>query len=205
MKITRAVVSNIFLKGGEDHYNQGSGSKHSIKGTVDLWEGHSLSNETGVYSGYLYTTKAVKVIEDFAKATAEKVERNETPPTGLFLYLPWHNTHTPLECPEEWMYPAYYNNSDPSRMTYNGMAHILDDGVGNVTTALKTAGLWDDAILVSGRVVQPVAHTTSYSDGSASSSALTMAGGLTRLAHRTTRSVDRRLQTLKVLFCFVSF
>ena len=28
-------------------------------------------------------------------------------------YLAWHNTHTPLECPEEWMYPSlpsYHNN-----------------------------------------------------------------------------------------------
>jgi arylsulfatase A-like enzyme len=136
-----------FLKGGEDHYNQGSGSKHGIPGTVDLWSGHALSNETGVYSGYLYATKAVDVIEKFASDTEAQVARGETPATGLFLYLAWHNTHTPLECPDEWMYPAYYNNSFKARMTYNCMSRILDDGVGNVTSALKKAGLWDDALL----------------------------------------------------------
>jgi hypothetical protein len=38
---------------------------------------------------------------------------------GLFMYLAWHNTHTPLECPQEWEYPSWppYNNSHASRMT----------------------------------------------------------------------------------------
>jgi hypothetical protein len=41
-----------FLKGGEDHYTQGSGSADGEgSGTVDLWDGHSLSNSTGIYSG----------------------------------------------------------------------------------------------------------------------------------------------------------
>ena len=42
-----------FLKGGEDHYSQGSGSANGEgPGTIDLWEGHALSNRTGIYSGY---------------------------------------------------------------------------------------------------------------------------------------------------------
>ena len=44
------------------------------------------------------------------------------------MYLAWHNTHSPLECPAEWMYPNYYNDSSSSRQTYNCMARILDDG-----------------------------------------------------------------------------
>jgi arylsulfatase I/J len=148
LPINRGFDSHFgFLKGGEDHYNQGSGSMHGIKGTVDLWSGHALSNETGVYSGYLYSTKAVQVIEKFASDTRDQVARGETPATGLFMYLAWHNTHLPLECPAEWMYPAYYNNSFPARMTYNCMSRILDDGIGNVTVALKEAGLWDDTLL----------------------------------------------------------
>ena len=156
-----------FLKGGEDHYSQGSGDNHfpGQEGTVDLWSGHALSNETGIYSGYLYADKAVGVIERFA-ATQQRpevgIERDadadrsasegDTPrdavdtdavdtstdytstaytstagghsaaaPTGLFMYLAWHNTHTPLECPAEWMFPSLpaYNNSYGPRMTYN--------------------------------------------------------------------------------------
>ena len=134
------------LPAGEDHYTQGSGSQHGIPGTVDLWGGHELSNETGIYSGYLYATKAVKVIEDFAagmkkakeqaagqqatkQATKQAQAQVQAPAyTGLFLYLAWHNTHTPLECPSEYMYPAHYNNTFKPRMVYNCMTHILDDG-----------------------------------------------------------------------------
>ena len=32
-----------FLKGGEDHYTQGSGSTHGEGKTVDLWDGHGRS------------------------------------------------------------------------------------------------------------------------------------------------------------------
>ena len=130
-----------FLKGGEDHYTQGSGSKHGEKNTLDLWDGHGLSNETGVYSGYLYAQKAVDTIERFASTN--------TTASGLYLYLAWHNTHTPLECPDEYRYPSWpsFHNSDPHRMTYNCMSRILDDGMSNVTRALKRTGLWDDTLL----------------------------------------------------------
>ena len=79
---------------GEDHYTQGSGSTHGEGKTVDLWDGHTLSNMTGIYSGYLYTHKAVEVIANYSTATAAAGAVHG----GLFVYLAWHNTHTPLEC-----------------------------------------------------------------------------------------------------------
>ena len=44
---------------------------------------------SGIYSGYLYAHKAVQTIVNISQFKEEK----------LFLYLAWHNTHTPLECP----------------------------------------------------------------------------------------------------------
>jgi hypothetical protein len=60
---------------------------------------------------------------------------------------------TPLECPEEWMYPPLpsYHNNNSERNTYNCMARVLDDGIGNVTKALKAAGpngLWDETLML---------------------------------------------------------
>jgi leishmanolysin-like peptidase len=144
-----------FLKGGEKHYTQGSSSSHYAlhdhNGVVDLWSNDALSNETGQYSGYLYAHKAVGVVENFTRTVARFAAegRASAAPKGLFMYLAWHNTHTPLECPPEWMYPSLpaYNNSASSRMVYNCMARILDDGVGNVTAALRNAGLWDSTLL----------------------------------------------------------
>eukprot|EP01047_Picozoa_sp_COSAG01_P025797 COSAG01_NODE_1642_length_9641_cov_14.964682_5_plen_103_part_00 len=52
------------------------------------------------------------------------------------------------------MYPSLgmhngveYNNFT-QRMVYNCMSRILDDGVGNVTAALKARGFWDDALVL---------------------------------------------------------
>ena len=84
-----------FLKGGEDHYSQGSGSQRGEgPGTVDLWDGHSLSNMTGIYSGYLYAEKAVQVIANYSRTNAEYEQAGRAPYKGLFMYLAWHNTHT---------------------------------------------------------------------------------------------------------------
>lgn len=45
------------------------------------------------------------------------------------------------------MYPPVYNNSFGPRMTYNAMARALDDGMGNVTTRLKSEGLWNETLV----------------------------------------------------------
>ena len=48
------------------------------------------------------------------------------------------------------MYPSLpsYNNNNSARNTYNCMARVLDDGIGNVTKALKAAtpSLWDETV-----------------------------------------------------------
>ena len=125
---------------GQDHWTQASGSSHGEgKNIVDLWDGHAPSNLSGTFSAKLYSLRAVEIVN----AAAAAGER-------LFLYLAWHNTHFPIQCPPEWMYAsmAAYNNSEPARMTYNCMARILDDGVGNVTKALKAGGLWNETLIM---------------------------------------------------------
>lgn len=59
-----------------------------------------------------------------------------------------HNTHTPLESPPEFMYPTTLKPTDTNRMTYNAMARCLDEGVGNVTGALRDAGMWSSTLVI---------------------------------------------------------
>ena len=33
-------------------------------------------------------------------------------------------------------------------MTYNAMTRVMDEGIGNVTAALKARGMWDDTLFV---------------------------------------------------------
>lgn len=92
----------------------------------------------------------MSVIENYTAANAAAALRGDAGDAGLFMYLAWHNTHAPLECPSEWEYPALpaYNNSFGKRMTFNCMCQILDDGVGNVTAALRAGGLWSSTLML---------------------------------------------------------
>lgn len=64
----------------------------------------------------------------------------------LFLYIAWQNTHSPLY--EE---PELYDTAGiefTMRRTAAGMTAALDDGIANVTMALKVAGLWADTLVL---------------------------------------------------------
>ena len=81
--------------GGEDHWTQGSGSANGEgPGTIDLWDGHKPSNQSGTYSGFLYADRAVKVIEDFASSLDPLTQQAKTAGGAdkPFMYLAWHNT-----------------------------------------------------------------------------------------------------------------
>lgn len=62
-----------FLGGGEDHYTQ------RVKAGVDLWNDHAPAyGMNGTYSCYLYSDRAVALIEDHAQNFADK---------GMFMYV----------------------------------------------------------------------------------------------------------------------
>jgi hypothetical protein len=142
-----------FLKGGEDHFHQNHCAGGPTADRVDLWENHGPARgKNGTYSAYLYADAAVEAIHNFtaelrafrAMHNQDTVESEVDP--KLFMYLPWHDTHDPLEAPPQYKYPSLpaYKNSFGKRMQYNAMARALDEGMNNVTAALTTANLWDE-------------------------------------------------------------
>lgn len=138
LPVNRGFDSHFgFLKGGEDHYTQhneeaGEGS------LVDLWRNHGPAfGENGTFSGYLYAQEAVRVIEDHAANYSSR---------PLFVYLAWHLVHSPLEAPSRFLDPSCSDNKD--RQLYHGMVTAMDEGIGNVTAALRRAAMYDNTLIV---------------------------------------------------------
>ena len=132
-----------FLKGGEDHFRQDHCAGGPDASTVDLWLDHTTADGlNGTYSAFLYARKAVALLEDFGR----RAEANAT--AKMFIYLPWHDVHSPLQAPERFQYSAHFNDSYAPRLMLNAMANALDEGMRNVTNAIKAAGLWDDCLIV---------------------------------------------------------
>ncbi len=100
LPINRGFDSHLgFLKGGEDHYTQGS--TDGDLSVVDLWQNDGPAyGRNGTYSAYLYTAEAMRVINQHDASSP------------LFLYLPFQVTHNPLEAPKEFIKPV---PNDPSR------------------------------------------------------------------------------------------
>jgi hypothetical protein len=109
----------------------------------------------GQYSTHLYTQRAITVVRQHA-ADAAEVGSPTVPP--LFLYLAYQNVHLacgsaktnvtgPVQAPCATVdrFPLVVTDTFKAQ-TANMLE--LDWGVGNVTNAYKSAGLWDNTVFV---------------------------------------------------------
>ena len=148
LPINRGFDSHFgFLKGGEDHLTQRS--QDDGLSFVDLWRDHGPAfGENGTFSTYIYTREAVRVIE--AHAALNRRERATAASTAavtpLFMYLSWHAVHTPLEAPPD-RTVAPVADGDKTRASMNALVEMLDEGMANVTAALRSSGLWQRTLL----------------------------------------------------------
>jgi arylsulfatase A-like enzyme len=127
--------------GAEDYY------LHNIKGAYDLNDDvagvgaaaklRPAAEFNNTYSTPTFTARAVSIIEKYTP--------DSTAP--FFLYLPYQNVHWPLEAPQEYV-DMYANTTggNHARNYVTAMAKIMDDGIGNVTTALKKQGLFEETL-----------------------------------------------------------
>jgi hypothetical protein len=60
---------------------------------------------------------------------------------------PYQNVHWPLEAPQEFL-DMFSEVPDNARQHVCAMAKILDEGVGNITAALKSKGIYDETIQI---------------------------------------------------------
>mmetsp|Transcript_36903 Transcript_36903/g.80960 ORF Transcript_36903/g.80960 Transcript_36903/m.80960 type:complete len:523 (-) Transcript_36903:110-1678(-) len=129
-----------YMGGGEDHYTQmgGYGAVDFAGTVVDLWENDGPAyGQNGTYNAFHFAERAVKLIE----------AHDASQP--FFLFLAWQNAHTPNQVPAEFLGPKLPDDTDEElRRTYQGMVHCLDNGIGNVTQALKSKGMWDNSLVI---------------------------------------------------------
>ncbi|XP_035668236.1 arylsulfatase B-like [Branchiostoma floridae] len=119
-----------YYNADEDYYT------HVVAGGLDLRDDKEVVNtKNGQYGTYFFTDRMVDIIE---KHPAD---------TPLFLYLPFQNVHEPLEVPERFE-NIYMNVQNENRRKLLGMVSALDEAVGNVTMAMKNAGLWDNTLVI---------------------------------------------------------
>ncbi|XP_038049342.1 arylsulfatase I-like [Patiria miniata] len=95
----------------------------------------------GQYSTNLFTQRAEDVI----------ASHNKSKP--LFLYFAHQAVHSgndaqhALEAPKEY-YDRFPNITDENRRMFAAMVAVMDESVGNVTRALKQAGLYDNSVII---------------------------------------------------------
>lgn len=123
-------MSTGFLNGGEDHMNQKVGY------SIDYWKSDAPDSRNGTYDTYNYRDDLTDI---FSKHKAEN---------PMFLYLPLHNVHTPLQAPQEWLdlYPA--NSTCNNQHTYQAMVSVADNVTGHVVKLLQKNGMWENTIFI---------------------------------------------------------
>ena len=127
-----------FLGGTTDyitHRTDGAECSMGIAG-YDYREDYEVDDAaSGTYDTYLIRDKAIEVIT------------NHDVSHPLFLYLPFHAPHDPLQVDKSYQ-DMYSDIPDTSRQKYLGMVTALDDAVGAIIDSLKESELYENSVIV---------------------------------------------------------
>ena len=145
-----------YYSGAEDYFHHNVGGVGGKKQYLDIHDDIALNTVLrpaygidGQYSTHLYASRAERIIKQHAAAAASG---------PLFMYLAWQAIHSPDEVPDA--YRNAFNGTIPPdgaageakgtglhRRIVAGMVACLDEGMGNVTDALKSAGMMKDTVI----------------------------------------------------------
>ncbi|XP_025088544.1 arylsulfatase B-like [Pomacea canaliculata] len=122
-----------YLGGQEGHYNHSNGK---VEEGYDLrFNEDILPDPNQEYGEMLFARRAVEIID------------NHNPKKPLFLYLPLQAVHSPIEAPQRFL-DLYPDTVPDYRQVYSGMVSVIDEFVGNVTSALERRGFMDNLLLI---------------------------------------------------------
>lgn len=120
-----------YYLGGEDYWT------HKRNGGLDWHRNDSLAEtgDDGVYSADL-----------LAKAAVDFVFRHKAPVEPWFIYLAFQSVHSPLQAPDDCL--ARYPHLNGSQKKRAAMVSAMDDGIGNITKALRTTGQLEQTVIL---------------------------------------------------------
>ncbi|MCP5523772.1 MAG: sulfatase-like hydrolase/transferase [Verrucomicrobiales bacterium] len=121
-----------FLGGGHDYF--------SVNLRQAMGEGYQVpidhNGKPRDIDGYL--------TEDLTRAAVGFIRSRSGGP--FFLYAAYNAPHTPMQAPKERL-DRFAAIQNPRRRTYAAMVSILDDGVGEILSALEAGGVRDNTIV----------------------------------------------------------
>jgi len=139
LPINRGYDSHLgFLKGMEDHFTQRSAFNGYANKYVDLWHDHGPADNSlnGTFSVFRDTHHAISALDKWDPHSSGQ---------SLYLDVRFGVTHEPYEVPSQYRDPRIKNQC---AQTYAAMASVMDEGIGNLTSAIQARGLWDDTLLI---------------------------------------------------------
>ncbi|EGD83465.1 hypothetical protein PTSG_04073 [Salpingoeca rosetta] len=129
-----------YYSGGENYFTHKNGPAYDMHRDPLPSCGQNCSQIAfdlqGQYSTTIFSDEAVRVIDDHIG------------PKPLFLYLAYQAVHEPAQAPQSYIDPYTDLIPDAQRRTFAGMLSCLDEGIGNVTRALKRNGFYNNTLIV---------------------------------------------------------
>ena len=129
---------NFYGKGLDFHQEDSANCSIASGCSKLLWDEVSNTSDPSKYSTNLFSARAVSTIAAHPDPAA----------TPLFLYLAYQGVHEPRQCPPSYYLPKYASIQDKGRQEFAGMLTALDEGMKNVTTALKARGMYDETLFI---------------------------------------------------------
>ena len=132
---------------GTSHANCGA-----VPGAVDLYEDDGPAKELNgsAYEERIFGARAVRLIREHG-AAANTGGGGGGDGTPFFLYYAFHtNCVSPSDGlqPDPEFYARFAAIEDPDRRANVAMVALMDEVVGNVTAALRSAGMWNNTLLL---------------------------------------------------------
>jgi arylsulfatase A-like enzyme len=135
-----------FYNGGESYFD------HAIPWFPKRADhDYDFSRQTGERCGEGCSTVELSANNHYSThiltAEAERLIDAHDPSEPFFLYLAYQAVHGPDQAPLMYVEP-FAAVKDEKRRVYSGMLTALDEGIGNVTKALKAKAMWENTFLI---------------------------------------------------------